>query len=175
MRELLLSKLAPYKNNKVLIYNNQNTDDIITVLLKAHNLYKTDYDNIAAYFWKGSIERTCRFIWYFLKQNVKYKVEPDSRQSVKSPAAILSTGIYKNGYNDCKHYSQMIAGILSALCRKGIKISWCYRFANYKLFSTTPHHVFVVVKKDNSEIWIDPVLEGYNLKKPYINKIDKKI
>ena len=42
MRELLLSKLAPYKNNKVLIYNNQNTDDIITVLLNAHNLYKTD-------------------------------------------------------------------------------------------------------------------------------------
>jgi hypothetical protein len=175
MRELLLSKLNPFKNNKVLIYNNQDTEDIIQVLLKAHNLYKSDYDKICVYFWKGNILKTCRFIWYFLKQNVKYKVEPDTRQSVKSPSAILSTGIYRNGYNDCKHYSQMIAGILSALCRKGIKIDWCYRFANYKLFSTTPHHVFCVVKYNGEEIWIDPVLNGFNDKKPYINKIDKKI
>lgn len=175
MREILLNKLAPFKNNKVLIYNNQNTDDIITVLLKAHKLYVPEYDKICGYFWRGNIEKTCRFIWYFLKQNVKYKVEPDTRQSVKSPAAILYTGVYKNGFNDCKHYSQMIAGILSGLCRKGIKINWCYRFANYKLFSTVPHHVFVVVKYNGEEIWIDPVLSGYNLKKSYINKIDKKI
>lgn len=175
MREFLLSKLAPFQNNKVLIYNNQNTDDIITVLLKAHNLYKNEYDKICGYFWRGNIENTCRFIWYFLKQNVKYKVEPDTRQSVKSPSAILSTGIYKNGYNDCKHYSQMIAGILGALCRKGIKINWCYRFANYKLFTTVPHHVFVIVKTKDGEIWIDPVLNSYNNKKPYINKIDKKV
>ena len=109
------------------------------------------------------------------KNNVKYKIEPDTRQSVKSPSAILSTGIYKNGYNDCKHYSSMIAGILDALTRRGIKINWCYRFSNYKLFNTVPHHVFCVVNCFGNEICIDPDLNRFNEKKQYINKIDKKI
>ena len=175
LREVLLTKLPAYNNKSVLLYDSQDTKDIIHTLLKAHNLYKSDYDKICVYFWKGNIKDTCYFIWKFLKNNVKYKIEPDTRQSVKSPSAILSTGIYKNGYNDCKHYSSMIAGILDALTRRGIKINWCYRFSNYKLFNTVPHHVFCVVNCFGNEIWIDPVLNRFNEKKQYINKIDKKI
>jgi vacuolar-type H+-ATPase subunit E/Vma4 len=38
-----------------------------------------------------------------------------------------------------------------------------------------PHHTFVVINPDtNNEIWIDPVLNGFNLKKQYYYKLDKK-
>lgn len=174
-REFLISKLPAYNNNSVKLYDNQDTNDIIVTLLKAHKLYAKDYDNICLFFWKGNTTETCRFIWNFLKKNVRYKIEPDTRQSVKSPSAILSTGIYRNGYNDCKHYSQFCGGLLSALCRKGKPINWCYRFANYKLFGSTPHHVFCVANCNGNEIWIDPVLNSFNNKKAYVNKIDKKI
>jgi hypothetical protein len=35
--------------------------------------------------------------------------------------------------------------------------------------------VFVVVKINGKEFWCDPVLDTWNQKKPYINKIDKKM
>ena len=174
-KNFLLGKLTPYRNNVNLIKNDQVTRDIIQQIIEAHNKYKSDYDKIANYFWKGNVKDTCKYLFSFLKNNVMYSVEPESRQSVKSPAAILATGNYKTGYNDCKHYSLFQAGVFDALNRQGKKIDWVYRFANYRLFNTTPHHVFVVVKINGVEYWCDPVLDSWNEKKPYINKIDKKM
>ena len=158
-----------------MIVENQSTKDIMQQIIETHKRYKSDYDKISDQFWKGSVKSTCKYLFDFLKNNVKYDVEPDYRQSVKSPAAILSTGRYANGGNDCKHYSLFQAGILDSLSRKGYKIDWCYRFANYKLFQTLPHHVFVVVKINGVEYWCDPVLQYWNQRKPYINKIDRKM
>jgi hypothetical protein len=172
---MLLGILPPYQNKKYLLVNNQTTTDIIKQIIEAHKLYAKDYDKIAGYFWKGSVKKTCKYLFDFLKHNVKYSIEPDTHQSVKSPAAILATGMFAHGKNDCKHYSLFQAGVLDALRRMGKKIDWAYRFANYKLLSTTPHHVFVVVTIDGVEYWCDPVLNKWNEKKPYINKIDKKM
>jgi hypothetical protein len=168
-KNLLLKKITAYQGNKSIIVDNQNTSDIINSILSAHKKYASDYDKIASQFWRGSAKETCRYIWSFLKANVKYRIEPDSSQSVKSPAAIL----LKNG--DCKHYSQFFGGVLDALKRQGYKIDWCYRFANYKLFNTAPHHVFVVLKNKGIETWCDAVLSGFDYKKSYINKIDKNM
>lgn len=171
----ILGKLTPFANNKYLLSNDQTTDDIIKQIIDTHKKYKSDYDKISNYFWKGSVKKTCKYLFNFLKDNVQYSIEPDTRQSVKSPAAILSTGKYKHGGNDCKHYSLFQAGILDSLNRKGKKIEWCYRFANYKLFQTTPHHVFIVVTINGKEFWCDPVLNYWDQKKMYLNKIDKKM
>jgi hypothetical protein len=171
----LLGRLTPFANSRKMIVSNQSTGDIIKQIIDTHNKYKADYDKISDKFWKGNVKNTCKYLFDFLKKNVVYSVEPDTRQSVKSPAAILATGQYSTGGNDCKHYSLFQAGILDSLKRKGKNIDWCYRFANYKLFSTTPHHVFVVVKINGKEYWCDPVLNYWDQKKPYINKIDKKM
>jgi hypothetical protein len=171
----LLGILSPFGNTKSMIVENQSTKDIMQQIIETHKRYQKDYDKISDQFWKGSVKATCKYLFDFLKTNVKYDVEPDYRQSVKSPAAILSTGRYANGGNDCKHYSLFQAGILDSLTRKGYKIDWCYRFANYKLFQVTPHHVFVVVKINGVEYWCDPVLNDWNQRKPYINKIDRKM
>ena len=170
MKSILLYKLKPYQKQQVLLYNNQSTSDIITTLLNAHRLYASEYDKICDYFWTGSVRGTAHKLFSFLKRYAAYRIESDARQTIKSPSAILSSS-----GNDCKHYASWIGGNLSALCRKGKKINWCYRFANYKLFGTTPHHVFCVIKTPSGEIWIDPVLHSFDYKKQYVNKIDKKI
>ena len=174
-RNELLQLLPPYMGKKVMKVEEQKTDDIINEITQAHKYFAGDYDKISSLFWKGSVVETAREIFNFLKRNVKYSIEPDYHQSVKSPAAILATGIYENGLNDCKHYSLFAAGILDSLKRHGKNINWCYRFANYRIFNTDPGHVFVVLNVNGNEIWLDPVLKTFNNKKSYINKIDKKI
>lgn len=171
----LLGKLTPYQNKHSMLVSDQSTDDIMQQIIEAHKKYAGEYDKISQGFWKGSVKATCQYLFDFLKKNVKYSIEPDTRQSVKSPAAILATGKFAHSGNDCKHYSLFQAGILDSLKRKGYNIEWCYRFANYKLFQTLPHHVFVVVKINGQEYWCDPVLNYWNQRKPYINKIDRKM
>jgi hypothetical protein len=172
-RENILGRLTPYTGNKVKLTESQSTNDIIKEILNAHQKYAADYDKIAPQFWKGSVKASCNYVFNFLKKNVKYKIEPDSRQSVKSPAAIIATGA-NGGYNDCKHYSLFFCGLLDAWRRSGKNINFCYRFANYRLLDKKPHHVFTVVNPGGNEIWCDAVLSSFNEKKQYINKIDKK-
>jgi hypothetical protein len=172
-RNDILGRLTPYFGNKVKLTESQSTNDIIREILNAHKKYASDYDKIAPQFWRGSVKASCKYVFNFLKKNVKYKIEPDSRQSVKSPAAIIATGA-NGGYNDCKHYSLFFAGLLDAWKRSGKNINFCYRFANYRLLDNKPHHVFTVVNPGGNEIWCDAVLSSFDDKKQYINKIDKK-
>lgn len=172
-RNDILGRLTPYFGNKVKLTESQSTNDIIIEILNAHKKYAADYDKIAPQFWRGSVKASCKFVFNFLKKNVKYKIEPDSRQSVKSPAAIIATGA-NGGYNDCKHYSLFFSGLLDAWKRSGKNINFCYRFANYRFLDKKPHHVFTVVNPGGAEIWCDAVLSSFDEKKQYINKIDKK-
>jgi hypothetical protein len=165
----LLGKLKPFENKTVLVSKYQDSADIIQEIIKAHAKYASEYDKISSYFWKGSVKETCKHIFNYLKKNVEYDIEPDTKQTVKSPSAIIA-----QGYGDCKHYSLFTAGILDSLRRSGKNINWSYRFANYKLFTRTPHHVFVVADpKTKREIWIDPVLEFFDNQKSYVNATDK--
>jgi hypothetical protein len=170
----LLANLKPFANKSHILVNDQQVSDIITGLLNTHNQYKSEYDKIANSFKSRTDKETGKKIYTFLKNNVKYVVEPDSRQTLKSPAAILYTG--KTSGSDCKNYSLFTGGILSALNRMGANIKWCYRFASYRMFDKMPHHVFVVINPNTAnEIWVDAVLPKFNLHKQYYYKTDKKV
>ncbi|NDA63442.1 MAG: hypothetical protein EBX50_15590 [Chitinophagia bacterium] len=171
----ILGRLTPYRGNVITANNRQGTYDIIDEIAKCHREYAGEYDKIADYFSGSTPAETAKKLWTFLKKNVKYSIEPASRQSVKSPAAILASGIYSKTGNDCKHYSLFSGGVLDALRRKGQNIDFVYRFVNYRILETDPQHVFVVLKSRGREFWIDPVLNSFNERKPYINGIDKKI
>jgi hypothetical protein len=164
-RAFLLHQISGFENRKNIIVADQSTGDIIKAILDIHPKYKEDYNKIAPYF-KGSNEiKSCERIWNFLKKNIRYVIESESKQYVRSPAAIL-----KQGVSDCKCYSLFIGGICEAL-----GMNFCYRFASYNEYSKQPGHVFVVVNPGtNNEIWIDPVLSYFNYKKPFFYKIDKK-
>jgi hypothetical protein len=170
----LLAQLRPFANKEHILVNDQQVSDIITGLLNTHNQYKSEYDKIAGGFRGRTNKETGKKIYTFLKNNVNYVIEPDSKQTLKSPAAILYTG--KSTGSDCKNYSLFTGGILSALNRQGANIKWCYRFASYRMFDKMPHHVFVVINPNTAnEIWVDAVLPKFNLKKQYYYKIDKKV
>jgi len=171
----LLSILPPYEGRRHVVKQSQSVGDIMDGILVTHNLYKSHYDKIAAGFWKGTTIKTARAIYNFLAANTHYKVEPDERQTLRSPAAILYLGGNKNTGLDCKSYALFTAGILDALRRQGKNIDFSYRFASYKFTDKIPHHVFVVINAGTGrEIWIDNVLPSFNEKKYPSYKIDKK-
>lgn len=175
-REQILKHLPPFENRRDILVNDQDVADIMAGILATHKQYAKQYDRIAPYFIGSNNYETGRNIWTFLKNNVRYKVEPESAQMLKSPAAIITGTINgKTNTSDCKNFSLFTGGILSAINRAGGKINWCYRFASYKLWDKVPQHVFVVINPDtNQEIWVDAVLPTYNNKKQYYYKTDRK-
>ena len=175
MKEVILSNLLPFKNTTRVLVFNQGIGDIISGILLTHNKYKSEYDKIAGKFWKGSARLTGKTIFDFLKLNTFYVVEPDNKQTLRSPSAILYLGGNPKIGLDCKSYSLFIGGILDALNRAGYSINWTYRFASYKAYDKLPHHVFVVLNPGTAnEIYIDPVLPSFNYKKQYFHFLDKK-
>lgn len=165
-RNFLLHKIGnAYAGKKKMLVYDQSTGDIIKAILDAHNKYKDQYNIISSYFRGYSDEQTAKNIFDFLKRNIRYVIESEDQQLVRSPAAILH-----QAESDCKCYSLFIAGICDSL-----KIPFTYRFASYKSNQKNPAHVFVVIHPDtNREIWCDPVLSYFNYKKPYYYKLDKK-
>ena len=172
-RELLIGKVSPFLNKRVILVDNQDTIDIIDALIKNHYKYSKEYDKIFRYFDGGSVEETAYNVWQFLKDNFKYTIEPEKMQILRSPAALLASNIVGI---DCKGYATFANGIMDAYRKNsGKNFDIYYRFASYDAFDSTPQHVFSVVKENNIEYWIDPVLDQFDEKKqPYYYK-DKKI
>lgn len=172
----ILANIKPFENRRSVVAYSQNVGDIITGMLSTHDRYKSDYDKICMQFNGRTLHSIGKKLYDFLLKNTYYIVEPDSYQTLRSPAAILELGSKKNVGLDCKSYSLFIGGVLDALQRKtGRYINWCYRFASYKPFSKTPHHVFVVINPDTDrEIWVDCCIDKFNFHKPYSYKTDRK-
>jgi hypothetical protein len=171
----ILSQLPPYEAKVVTLAKNQDTGDIVANMLQFHKKYRADYDKIAGQFLAPTPRKTLRNVYDFLKSNVTYKIEPETRQTLKSPAAIIATG--RTTGSDCKNYALFIAGVAESLTRTGKqKIPIAYRFASYKWYDENPQHVFAVAFPDSArEIWIDPVLPEFDQRKQYNHSTDKKM
>lgn len=150
-KETILTALPEFKNEWVVVRDEQDVYDIIKEIKKSHGIAASYYDRIALYFDDDDIEQICNSLYRFCKKYIHYREETEDEQSSKLPNAMLI-----EGHGDCKHYAGFCAGVLDALNRTGKKIDWCYRFASYKITDRNPHHVFVVVYDGENEIWIDP-------------------
>ncbi len=162
----ILGRLNPYLAQEKKIVEDQSTGDIISAITTSHEKYKPEYKKIALFFKGSNPKQTGKKLFDFLKNNVRYIIEPGDKQTVKSPAAILA-----QGHGDCKHYSLFAGGVLQQL-----GVPFAYRFASYKTFDPQPGHVFVVINPGTSnEIWVDPVLTSFDYKKPYTHAKDKRM
>jgi hypothetical protein len=169
----LLLQLEPFKNNEAVIVHDQSVGDIIDAILTTHKQYVNQYDLIYPYFVGVDPVDTAKNVFNYLKANVKYNIEPEDLQTVKSPAAIIATG--KSG-SDCKNLALFANGILDAYRRNELQnFDLYYRFASYEYGDKTPQHVFSVMKYNGKEIWIDPVLNFFNQQKSPYFYTDKKI
>ena len=176
LSDQLLAQLPPFTNKEKILIQDQNVDDIIDAIVKAQKKYQKDYYHIYTYFVGSNEIETARNVWNFLKKNVDYVIELDTQQTIKSPAAILSTSKKKFGGNDCKNLALFTAGALSAYRDNELKdFDLYFRFASYDYFDRIPQHVFVVMKIGKKEIWIDPVLDQFNDHRQPTYFIDKKI
>lgn len=162
--------LEPAKNLAVKTVENQSTNDIIQQVLKQHKKNTNEAKKIAHLFYAGNLHSTCQNIWNFLKYQVPYEVEPSQKQTTKTISRILYDAKNNKG-NDCKHYASFTGSILSAL---GYSNDFVYRFAGYSNYHNTPTHVYCVAKDSEGKIYIDAVINGFDLEKPYKIKIDKK-
>jgi hypothetical protein len=168
-KQNILGILQPFENKKTIIVDEQTTNDIIQGILKTHNFYKNEYDKIYKYFVGDSIEETCKNVYDFLKKYVPYYQEPEKKQTLRSPAAIVSKAA------DCKSYALFSCGILDAYRRNENKnFEVIYRFAGYN--NKGIEHVFCVIKNKNKIWFVDNVLPTFdNRNKLPTNYKDYKI
>jgi len=157
--KILLQKLQPFRNNKIVVVEEQNTKDIINGIVKTSEKYNSEYDKILQYFEDDNLIETAKNVFDFLKDNCRYVIESTETQTLRSPSSIIATG--KSKGVDCKQYSLFFMGILSAYIRKyKLKNKIAFRFAGYD--GKDIGHVFVVFNDNGKEYWCDCVLDYFN-------------
>jgi hypothetical protein len=162
-KEQVLKKLGAFSQPapKILV-EDQDVTDIIRGVIKKHKECVGYYDVLYPIFdADGSWYDVANRLWTFCKEQIRYRIESVEWQWVSTPATIL-----KNGYCDCKGYALFCAGIIDAMKRAGEEVEWCYRFASYQIFNSTPGHVFVVINPSTDNIWLDPVLDEFDAHSP---------
>jgi hypothetical protein len=174
-KERFLQALPPFQGYKQLIAKRQSVKDIMQEVVDAHIFYREDYDRIAAQFLEEGKTGIEKRLFDWCKYNLTYREEPEKDQTLRSPGAILLLDEARGV--DCKHYASWIGGVLDAINRAGkMNFNWFYRFASYDYRNKTPEHVFVVVKYHDDEVWIDPVVSGFDIRYPYPKYIkDRKV
>lgn len=150
-REKILRRLPAYEDKWQLIADKQYVPDIMNEIMTSHHLFSGYYDKFSSLFFCSSLNCLADSLYYFCRDNIRYKEETEKRQTTALP-----TGFLERGYGDCKHYALFCAGVIDSLNRTmGLGIDWWYYFAGYD-GAKEPYHVFVAVRDKGEEIWIDP-------------------
>lgn len=148
----ILARLPPYRDEWVLITEEQYVPDIIKEIGAAHRLYGRYYDMFSYMFYTTDPDQLASELYRFCKENIAYVEESKDVQTSALPAGIL-----ERGYGDCKHYALFTAGVIGSLNRL---YNCCfvayYYFAAYKEGAEEPYHVYVSLYDGDTEIWIDP-------------------
>lgn len=145
----------------VLQTANGDTKDIIEAILKCHRLYGNDAKEIAQKFRKSDFEKTCKAVFDYVKNNIKYQLDEDGVQ-----VALRAQTTLRKRKADCKGMSLLAGSILHCL---GINFS--YRFASYSILRDYTH-IYVVAHNGTKNIIIDPVWGVYNAEKPTVKTKD---
>lgn len=167
----MISVLEGTQPRPYTVVDRQTIADIIRAVDAKHKECAPDYDKIAGYFDKGDddVYGVCQSIWNFCKKNLAYDEESELKQFCSCPYTILTVKAV-----DCKNYSLFIGGVLDALKRRGMHLTWKFRFASYEITEPRPGHVFVVVNENTDNIWVDPVLDSFNQHLFYWYKRDRR-
>ena len=80
--QMLMGQLEPFGNRTKMLVSEQSTSDIIQAILKAHKEHAKDYAKIAPSFNAGTRREIGSKIFDFLKNNIRYRIEPSSRQII---------------------------------------------------------------------------------------------
>lgn len=150
---------------KVYKLNGSTSNIIDAVLIGVQKNYQSCAE-IAKELKRTNVYDTCKAVFDYVIENVNYKVDPQGKQWIKTPARLLYDGV-----GDCKSFSIFIVSCLECL---GIKCA--FRFVSYANGDFT--HVYVIAFDENDNIiLIDPVAYiqrgvQFNNEIKYVNKKD---
>ena len=147
-------------NEKTVNFPNGNTNDIMRTIIEMDNNNDLMLNQNFAKLFKGDLKYKVSLVWYFVKNQIAYKIDPFGYQFVKSPQKT-----YFDKFADCKSYSIFAASIF-----KSLGIPYSYRFVSFS-DSKIPTHVYLVVH-GNSDYVLDACLNEPFIEKPYKHKID---
>ncbi len=154
--------LIPKPNNeKTVNFQNGNTNDIMKTIIDMDSNNDLMLNKQFSKLFKGDLKYKVSLVWYFIKNQITYKIDPFGYQFVKSPQKT-----YFDKFADCKSYSIFAASIF-----KSLGIPYSYRFVSFS-DSKIPTHVYLVVHGNNSDYVLDACLNEPFIEKPYKHKID---
>jgi hypothetical protein len=153
-----------YSNDEnFVVHDRGDTEDIISVIMYADKQSAPYTSKVAPLFMGNDLESTCRNIFDFLKENIRYVKDPRGHEQIKSPGRLWEL---KEG--DCKSFSIFIGSIL-----QNLGIPYVYRFV---AFSRSPQadftHVYVVADPHGQEIILDAVTDSFDHEEPYTRSED---
>ena len=145
----------------ITIKTNASNAQLQTALEKALPGAVAQTKDIAPQFKGATDTDTCRKIFDFLKNKVKYDKDGFT-QKIKYPSALL-----RDGRGDCKSYSLFTAAIL-----KNLNIPFRWTYASYTPGVNTPGHVYITT---DSGCICDVVWGKFNSEKQPYNKFYKNM
>jgi len=140
-----------------------DTDDIIRTIIEADALAPPFTSDFALSIQGDTIDDTCYNLWAWVRKNITYREDPDGRQDIQLPGALVA-----HGYGDCKSMGVFCASVLKNLYGN------IYR---YRFISQDPqsdlHHVYLVVTDERgADIILDCVESHYDYEVPHVKYKD---
>lgn len=138
------------------------TLDILNEVVAETSRSWKQVQDFSKYFRGANVYATAEAVWQYIRENIRYQLDPLGIQYIKTPARVIA-----DGFADCKGYSILASSLLNCL---GIENK--LRFVAYNEAKKISH-VYVVVFDGSKEILLDACLPQFNTEKPYTHKIDK--
>lgn len=142
--------------------------DVVEAIKSCYEQFKDQPKDHVKYLQDLPIKDQCYAIFENLVKKVRYKVDPDGVQYIKSPARLLS-----DHEGDCKSLSMYICCCLHCLKRKH-----AFRFVSFDGGNQYTHVYAICWDEDGNEIILDACevdQDGYTLfdyARPYTKKLD---
>lgn len=151
---------APTWSDEV-VKRNGTVTDTVHEMGKLIRRYAWQTEKLAPKLKGRNTYETCRNIWNFLYEHIKYKEDDDGKEQLRTPA--LSWAVRLTRGIDCDDFT-LFAGCL--MYNLKLNIPFYIRIARYPKKDYFQHVYPVIPLKDHKYITLDAVLDEYDSEKP---------
>lgn len=152
--------------NRLLQYGNNS--DVVCSMRTCYEEYKEQPRNHVNELRGLCVDDQCRAIFAYLAEHVRYQLDEDGKQFIKSPARLLSDGV-----GDCKSLTMYIS-----CCLHCLGVTHIIRFVNFDGGNQYTHVYPVAIDENGREIILDACEKDkhgypvYNFARQYTKKKD---
>ncbi len=142
--------------------------DVIKAIQYCYEMYKNQPQDHVKELQGLCVDDQCRAIFSYLAEHVRYKLDKDGEQYIKSPARLLADGM-----GDCKSLTMYVS-----CCLHCLGVSHIIRFVNYDAGKQYTHVYPVAIDEEGNEIILDACEKDehgypvYNFARKYAKKQD---